>query len=169
MCGIAGILYLDGRPVDGVHLKAMGDAIAHRGPDAAGFWLAPGIGLAHRRLSIIDLAAGQQPLGNEDGSIQVVFNGEIYNYQGLRRELLDHGHVFRTNSDTEVLVHLYEEVGDALVERLRGMFAFALWDSRRERLLLARDRLGIKPLYVYRDGEKLLFGSEIKAILHFRV
>jgi asparagine synthase (glutamine-hydrolysing) len=167
MCGIAGVVYFDGRPVERAHLKAMGDAIAHRGPDAEGFWLAPGVGLAHRRLSIIDLAAGQQPLGNEDGSVQVVFNGEIYNYQELRRDLIERGHIFRTHSDTEVLVHLYEEAGDALVERLRGMFAFALWDSHRERLLLARDRLGIKPLYVYRDGEKLLFGSEIKAILAY--
>jgi asparagine synthase (glutamine-hydrolysing) len=166
MCGIAGVLYLDReRPVDRAVLKAMGDRIAHRGPDAEGFFVAPGVGLAHRRLSIIDLAAGQQPLGNEDGSIQVVFNGEIYNYPDLRRGLIEKGHVFRTNSDTEVLVHLYEEAGDALVQRLRGMFVFALWDSRRERLLLARDRLGIKPLYVYRDAEKVLFGSEIKAIL----
>jgi asparagine synthase (glutamine-hydrolysing) len=166
MCGIAGILYRDAaRPVERGVLKGMADAIAHRGPDAEGFWTAPGVGLAHRRLSIIDLAGGQQPLANEDGSVQVVFNGEIYNYRELRDGLLARGHTLRTSSDTEVLVHLYEEVGPALVEKLRGMFAFALWDCRERRLVLARDRVGIKPLYVYRDGEKLLFGSELKAIL----
>jgi asparagine synthase (glutamine-hydrolysing) len=166
MCGIAGFLYADPNlpPVPGV-LKAMGDSIAHRGPDAEGFWEEPGLGLVHRRLSIIDLAGGDQPIGNEDGSVQVVFNGEIYNYRSLRTELESRGHRFRTRSDTEVLVHLYEEQGERLVERLRGMFAFALWDRTRRQLLLARDRVGIKPLYVYRDGEKLVFGSELKAIL----
>jgi asparagine synthase (glutamine-hydrolysing) len=168
MCGIAGILYADpARPVDRDILRAMGDAIAHRGPDAEGFWAEPGIGLVHRRLSIIDLAGGDQPIGNEDESIQVVFNGEIYNFQQLRADLEARGHRFRTRSDTEVLVHLYEEDGDRLVERLRGMFAFALWDRSRRTLLLARDRLGIKPLYFYRDAEKLLFGSELKALLAY--
>jgi asparagine synthase (glutamine-hydrolysing) len=143
----------------------MGQAIAHRGPDGEGFWREPGVGLVHRRLSIIDLAGGAQPQGNEDGSIQVVFNGEIYNFQHLRQRLEARGHTFRTSSDTEVLVHLYEEEGERLVEQLRGMFTFALWDRPRRRLLLARDRLGIKPLYLYRDGEKCLFGSELKAIL----
>ena len=137
------------------------------GPDAEGFWSEPGVGLVHRRLSIIDLAGGDQPIANEDGSLQVVFNGEIYNFQELRRGLEARGHRFRTHSDTEVLVHLYEEHGERLVERLRGMFAFALWDRPRRRLLLARDRLGIKPLYVYRDAEKLLFASELKAILAY--
>ncbi|HWB13975.1 MAG TPA: asparagine synthase (glutamine-hydrolyzing) [Pirellulales bacterium] len=168
MCGIAGILYRDAaRPVERCALKGMADAIAHRGPDAEGFWIGngPGVGLAHRRLSIIDLVGGQQPLANEDGSVQVVFNGEIYNYRELRDGLLARGHTLRTSSDTEVLVHLYEEMGPALVEKLRGMFAFALWDCRERRLVLARDRVGIKPLYVYRDAEKLLFGSELKAIL----
>ena len=166
MCGIAGVLYAEStRPVDQPTLRAMGRSIAHRGPDAEGFWVEPGIGLVHRRLSIIDLGGGDQPIGNEDGSVQVVFNGEIYNYQELRSGLEARGHRFRTRSDTEVLVHLYEEEGERLVDRLRGMFAFALWDCTRRRLVLARDRVGIKPLYLYRDGEKMLFGSELKAIL----
>src|SRR5579872_6409071 len=144
MCGIAGVMFADREhPVDPDVLRAMGDSIANRGPDAEGFWTGAGVGLVHRRLSIIDLSGGGQPLGNEDGSIQVVFNGEIYNYRPLRAWLLGRGHQFRTHSDTEVLVHLYEEMGDALVERLRGMFAFALWDAGWQRLLLARDRLGI--------------------------
>ena len=166
MCGIAGVLYADPhRRVPDPVLRAMGAAIAHRGPDADGFLNEPGVGLAHRRLSIIDLEGGDQPLGNEDGSVQVVFNGEIYNYRQLRESLQQRGHALRTRSDTEVLVHLYEDHGDRLVEHLRGMFAFALWDKRTRRLLLARDRIGIKPLYIYRDAEKLIFGSEIKAIL----
>jgi asparagine synthase (glutamine-hydrolysing) len=166
MCGIAGVLHADpSRPVDPEMLRAMGRSIAHRGPDAEGFLNEPGVGLVHRRLSIIDLSGGGQPLGNEDGSIQVVFNGEIYNFHELRRDLEGRGHSFRTHSDTEVLVHLYEDEGDRLVERLRGMFTFALWDRTRRRLLLARDRLGIKPLYVYRDANRLLFASELKAIL----
>jgi asparagine synthase (glutamine-hydrolysing) len=166
MCGIAGLVYTDAqRPVDGAVLAAMAGEIAHRGPDAEGFWIGDGVGLAHRRLSIIDLAGGDQPIANEDGSVQVVFNGEIYNYPALRRELEERGHVFRTHSDTEVLVHLYEEQGEALVQKLRGMFAFALWDRRRRRFLLARDRLGLKPLYYFRDSEKLVFGSELKALL----
>jgi asparagine synthase (glutamine-hydrolysing) len=143
----------------------MADAVAHRGPDAEGLWTNPGVALVHRRLSIIDLDGGNQPIGNEDGSIQVVFNGEIYNYRELKSELETKGHRFRTTSDTEVLVHLYEDEGDDLVNRLRGMFAFALWDVRRQRLLLARDRIGLKPLYYYRDHELLLFGSEIKSLL----
>jgi asparagine synthase (glutamine-hydrolysing) len=148
-------------------LRSVGQSLAHRGPDAEGVWAEPGVGLVHRRLSIIDLAGGDQPIANEDGSLQVVFNGEIYNFQELRARLEARGHRFRTHSDTEVLVHLYEEQGEALVERLRGMFTFALWDRRRRRLLLARDRLGIKPLYVYRDAEKLLFASEPKAFLAY--
>jgi asparagine synthase (glutamine-hydrolysing) len=168
MCGIAGVFFADAfRPPDPVVLRRMGDSIKHRGPDAEGFWMAPGIGLVHRRLSIIDLAGGNQPVGNEDGSVQVVFNGEIYNHKQLRASLQAKGHLFRTASDTEVLVHLYEEEGEQLVERLRGMFTFALWDRQRRRLLLARDRLGIKPLYLYRDAEKLVFGSELKAILAY--
>jgi asparagine synthase (glutamine-hydrolysing) len=168
MCGIAGVMFAEpSRSVEHSVLKAMGDSLAHRGPDGEGFWEEPGIGLAHRRLAIIDVAGGNQPIGNEDGSVQVILNGEIYNFQELRAGLEAKGHQFRTRSDTEVLVHLYEEEGERLVERLRGMFALALWDSKARRLLLARDRLGINPLYVYRDGEKLLFASELKAILTY--
>lgn len=166
MCGIAGVLYADfGRQVCPAVLKEMAAAIAHRGPDGEGIYCAGPVGLVHRRLAIIDLDGGVQPLGNEDNSIQVVFNGEIYNHQELRRTLEARGHVFRTHSDTEVLVHLYEEHGTDLCTHLRGMFAFAIWDARRGELLLARDHLGQKPLYVYRDNEKLIFGSELKAIL----
>lgn len=149
----------------------MADAIAHRGPDDQGFFEATTgdaqsrIGLAHRRLSIIDLASGHQPIGNETGRIQIVFNGEIYNFQSLRCELLAAGHVFRTNSDTETIVHAYEQWGEQCLTRLRGMFAFALWDGERERLLLARDRYGKKPLYVCERGGTLLFASEIKSLL----
>ncbi len=168
MCGISGFFFASSdHPVDPDVLRSMSGALAHRGPDAEGFWIGPGIGLAHRRLSIIDLEGGDQPIGNEDGTVQVIFNGEIYNYQVLRDELESRGHWFQTRSDTEVLVHLYEEQGENLVERLRGMFAFALWDGAKRRLLLARDRLGIKPLYLYRDEEVLLFGSELKAILAY--
>jgi asparagine synthase (glutamine-hydrolysing) len=168
MCGIAGVFYADARrPPEQSALAAMGNGIAHRGPDAQGSWAETGVGLVHRRLSIIDLEGGDQPISNEDGSIVVVFNGEIYNFQELRTDLEGRGHRFSTRSDTEVLVHLYEETGPDLVERLRGMFAFAIWDRSRRRLVLARDRLGLKPLYVYRDSEKLVFGSEIKAILAY--
>ena len=166
MCGIAGVIYSDPQRTPEQHvLRAMGDAIAHRGPDGYGELCEPGVGLVHRRLAIIDLAGGDQPIFNEDESLGVVFNGEIYNYQELRTKLESHGHVFRTNSDTETLVHLYEEHGAALAEHLRGMFAFALWDRPNGRLTLSRDRLGQKPLFIYRDDEKVVFGSEIKAIL----
>ena len=166
MCGIAGVLYSDpGRSVSASLLTDMGQAIAHRGPDGEGTFRSGPVGLVHRRLAIIDLAGGRQPLSNEDESIHVVFNGEIYNYQDLRRQLETRGHVFRTNSDTEVLVHLYEERGPELCTHLRGMFAFAIWDARRHELLLARDHLGQKPLFIYRDNEKLVFGSELKAVL----
>ena len=165
MCGIAGILSLDRQPVDPDDLQRMCDAIIHRGPDDEGYYFEPGVGLGMRRLSIIGLDTGHQPIHNEDGTIQVVFNGEIYNYKELRQDLLQRGHSFYTETDTETIVHLYEEYGPGVVEKLRGMFAFAIWDGRKRQLLLARDRLGIKPLfYAYKD-RRLVFASELKAIL----
>ena len=139
--------------------------IVHRGPDDEGIYVDGPIGIGNRRLSIIDLSGGHQPLCNEDGTVWISYNGEIYNYRRLRRELEAKGHVFRTRSDTEVIVHLYEELGERCVERLSGMFAFAIWDGRQQKLVLARDRLGQKPLFYARDGEDFLFGSEVKAIL----
>ena len=167
MCGITGIVNANTQtPVSREKLKAMSGAISHRGPDAEGFFVnQSGVGLAHRRLSIIDLSGGDQPIGNEDGSIQIVFNGEIYNHRELRSSLKQRGHQFRTKSDTESIVHLYEDYGSDVVTHLRGMFAFALWDSRKQQLLLARDRLGQKPLYYSFSQNRLLFGSEIKSIL----
>src|SRR5213083_1733495 len=142
----------------------MSATLVHRGPDSFGEFTDGDVALAARRLSIIDLETGDQPIANEDGTLHVVQNGEIYNYRELRRELERAGHVFRTHGDTEVLLHLYEEHGDAFAERLRGMFAVAIWNGRRRRLVLARDRFGIKPLY-YRDaGGELAFGSELKAL-----
>ena len=166
MCGIAGIVSSEGlRADDRERAIAMRDVIAHRGPDDAGLFVDGHAALAHRRLSIVDLAAGHQPLANEDESIRIVFNGEIYKHAEVRPQLESAGHRYRTRSDTETIVHAYEEWGDAGVHRLRGMFAFAIWDARRRRLLLARDRLGVKPLYWAMAGDRLLFGSEIKAIL----
>jgi len=165
MCGIAGIFSLGGRPVGEAEVRAMCDAMVHRGPDDEGRYLAPGIGLGMRRLSIIDLETGRQPVHNEDRSVWVVFNGEIYNFRRLRNELETLGHRFYTSTDTEVIVHLYEQYGDACVEHLRGMFAFAVWDERRRRLLLARDRLGVKPLFYGETGGRLVFGSELKVVL----
>ena len=166
MCGIAGKFNFDPhRGVDRERLTAMTSVIAHRGPDADGFYVADGIGLGHRRLSIIDLATGDQPLTNEERTIWVVFNGEIYNFADIRVELEAHGHRFRTHSDTEVIVHAYEQWGDAAVDRFRGMFAFALWDEPRRRLLLVRDRLGVKPLYYCTTPSGITFGSEIKSLL----
>jgi asparagine synthase (glutamine-hydrolysing) len=163
MCGICGKYSPAGvRPEE---IKSMLDAIVHRGPDDEGLVVNGRIGLGNRRLSIIDLPGGRQPISNEDETIWVVYNGEIYNYPALRQELQERGHTFRTHSDTEVIVHLYEEMGARCVERLRGMFAFALWDSNQQKLLLARDRLGQKPLFYAPIGDELLFGSEIKAIL----
>ena len=166
MCGIAGKFNFDrSRPIDRDCLAAMTDAVRHRGPDADGFYIADGIGLGHRRLSIIDLATGDQPLANEDGTVWVVFNGEIYNFADVRVDLERAGHRFRTHSDTEVIVHAYEEWGERAVDRFRGMFAFALWDAPRRRLMLVRDRVGIKPLYYSVTASGVTFGSEIKSIV----
>ena len=166
MCGIAGIVSKDrGARIDGATIRAMCDAIVHRGPDDEGIYAQGPVGLGMRRLSIIDLAGGHQPIFNEDRSIAIVFNGEIYNFPELRPELERRGHRFTTNSDTEVIVHLYEDMGPACVTKLRGMFTFALYDRRRDKLLIGRDRLGKKPMHYALAGDRLLFGSEIKSIL----
>ena len=166
MCGIAGFVSTAAHQrIEAATIHRMCQAIVHRGPDDEGIFVKDGTGFGMRRLSVIDLAGGHQPVFNEDRSVWVVFNGEIYNFQQLRSELESAGHRFTTNSDTEVIVHLYEEMGRDCVQKLRGMFAFALYDERRRKLLIARDRLGEKPLYYAFDGQRLLFGSEIKAIL----
>ena len=166
MCGIAGIVDAGrGGLAEESILRRMCDVIAHRGPDDEGFYVSGGVGLGMRRLSIIDLSTGHQPISNEDGTVWIVFNGEIYNFIELRDELRARGHVFRTNTDTEAIVHLYEAFGSDCVRRLRGMFAFAIYDVRNKSLLLARDRLGKKPLHYAFHGERLLFGSEIKSLL----
>ena len=166
MCGIAGIVKFDPQDrVDAHRLTAMRDVMRHRGPDGQGLYLNGPVGLAHRRLSIVDVSAGQQPMSNEDRDVWIVFNGEIYNHAELRPDLEQRGHRYRSRSDTETILHLYEEQGDAVVDHLHGMFAFAIWDRSRRRLLLARDRLGIKPLYYQLTNTELLFASEIKALL----
>jgi asparagine synthase (glutamine-hydrolysing) len=167
MCGITGIFDSRGRAdIDRAVLARMNDAQHHRGPDEGSLHIEPGVGLGHRRLSIIDVATGQQPLFNEDGSVVVVFNGEIYNFQSLVPELEAAGHVFHTKSDTEVIVHAWEQWGERCVDRFRGMFAFALWDRNRRTFFMARDRLGVKPLhYALLDDGTLLFGSELKSLL----
>jgi asparagine synthase (glutamine-hydrolysing) len=168
MCGIAGVFGNDADKIPGGLLPViarMCEVIEHRGPDDAGYFIGRGVAIGMRRLSIIDLAGGRQPLANEDASVRVVFNGEIYNYKELRRDLVSRGHRFSTGSDTEVIVHLYEEEGERCVEKLRGMFAFAVYDRNRQSVLLARDRLGIKPLNYAVLGDTLIFGSEIKSIL----
>ena len=168
MCGIVGVVTRDGTRVDGEQVAALRDTMLHRGPDDEGIWVAHDgrAGLGHRRLSIIDLSpAGRGPMGNEDGTVQVTFNGEIYNHAELRAELESRGHSFRSHCDTEVLVHLWEEHGEAMVERLIGMFAFAIYDGRSGATFAARDRLGIKPLYWTDDGRRFAFASEIKALL----
>ena len=165
MCGIHGIYRFDGKPVDPAHLQAMGNVTQHRGPDDAGHYTDGPCGIAMRRLSIIDLAGGHQPLSNDDDSIWLVCNGEIYNFRELRAELESAGYRFKTRSDSEIVLHAYDAWGDGFVERLNGMFDFALWDSKRERLLLGRDRLGIKPLYIYQDEFQLAFATEAKALL----
>lgn len=166
MCGICGKLEFDrDARVSDPLVRIMLDTIRHRGPDDQGVYISRQVGLGHARLSIIDLNGGHQPLSNEDGTIWIVFNGEIYNFHELRTFLSGKGHVFKTQSDTEVIVHLYEEFGEDCVEKLRGMFAFAIWDERAESLFLARDRVGIKPLYYWLSDKSLIFASEIKAIL----
>jgi asparagine synthase (glutamine-hydrolysing) len=167
MCGICGIFFLDPQAsVDRAVLDRMNRTLVHRGPDDEGYHVDGPIGLAMRRLSIIDLDRGRQPITNEDGSLWIVFNGEIYNYPELMDDLISRGHRFKTRSDTEVILHLYEEMGDQCVTRLNGMFSFAIWDSTQRKLLLARDRLGIKPLfYAFQPHGHLIFASEIKAIL----
>jgi len=168
MCGICGVLNFgsSATPVDEPTLRRMADTMAHRGPDSDGYFVAPDhqIGLGFRRLSIVDLATGDQPMSNEDDSVRLVFNGEIYNHADHRPRLEALGHRFRSRCDAEVVLHLYEEHGPDCVDHLRGMFAFAIWDSRRHRLLLARDRVGVKPLYFAALPSGLAFGSEIKAL-----
>ncbi|MBI4466270.1 MAG: asparagine synthase (glutamine-hydrolyzing) [Acidobacteria bacterium] len=161
MCGICGFAGFD----DAGLLRRMMASLTHRGPDSEGFFSGPEASLGFRRLSIIDLVTGEQPVANEDGTVRVVLNGEVYNFGELRQQLERRGHRFSTSGDAEVIVHLYEDEGEALLARLQGMFAFALWDAKRKRLLLARDRLGIKPLYFVRAGERFLFASEAKALL----
>ena len=167
MCGIVGIFETRSlREVSRATLARMNDSQRHRGPDDSGYFVEPGIGLGHRRLSIIDLSTGHQPLFNEDGSVLVIFNGEIYNFQELIPELVALGHVFRTKSDTEVIVHAWEAWGETCVTRFRGMFAFALWDRNKQTLFLARDRLGVKPLYyAFLPDGKFIFGSELKSLV----
>ena len=166
MCGIAGIIDLVGqRPAPEGVVQRMARAITHRGPDEEGFLEQPGISLAARRLSIVDLADGQQPMTNEDRSVFVVFNGELFDYVERREELVRQGHRFRTHCDTEIIPHLWEDHHEGMWERLRGQFAIALWDERRRQLHLGRDRFGIAPLFWSRQGDWLLFASEIKGLL----
>src|SRR5712691_9043334 len=169
MCGLAGVLHFDGSPVDPAVLHRMGASLSHRGPDAEGIWEdhlgPPAVGLVHRRLSIIDLSpAANQPLSGEDERVQVMLNGEIYNFQELRA-VLESRHTFRTHGDTEVVAHGYEDREEGIVPLLDGMFALAIWDARRRRLVLARDPFGKKPLYYWSDARRLVFASEIKALL----
>ena len=165
MCGIVGVFNRDGKPVVHDLIQKMSSVLQHRGPDGEGSYISNEIGLGHRRLSIIDVAGGSQPITNEDGTLQIIFNGEIYNYIELREELLRAGHIFRTQSDTEVILHAYEQWGTACVERFNGIFAFAIWSSREKTLFLARDHLGVKPLYYTIVGRRVSFASEIKALL----
>ncbi len=167
MCGICGVVNTDrGEPVDVRLIAHMRDTLAHRGPDDKGAYIGPGVGLGHRRLSIIDLRPeGRQPMANEDGSVRIVFNGEIYNFKEHREWLLSRGHRFKSRTDTEVIIHLYEEMGVECLKLLRGMFAFAIWDEGKRLLFIARDRLGKKPLYYRFDECRFMFASEIKALL----
>lgn len=166
MCGICGIVYFEEtRCIDPSRLKVMADSLAHRGPDDQGIWINGNVGLGHRRLSIIDLTpAGHQPLSNETGEIWITYNGEVYNFPEIRNELKAKGHCFLSQTDTEVIIHLYEQEGFGCLKRLRGMFAFAIWDEKEKTLFAARDRMGQKPFYYYLDDEKIIFASEIKSI-----
>jgi len=169
MCGICGIInYENGKKVENSEVHRMCQVIQHRGPDDEGIYVKNNVGIGMRRLSIIDLASGHQPISNEDGTVWIVFNGEIYNHKAVRAELEQRGHRFATNSDTEAIVHAYEEYGEACPEKLNGMFAFAIWDENHQRMFIARDRIGIKPLYFYEDGKHFVFGSELKSILQIR-
>lgn len=165
MCGICGIASQKSIAIDLTRLNRMNDALIHRGPDSDGFYLSSKIGLAMRRLKVIDLATGEQPMTNETGTVHVVFNGEIYNYQELQRQLIQQGHQFRSQSDTECIVHLYEQYGSGFIKYLRGMFAIAIWDEAKHSLWLIRDRLGKKPLYYFQDQDFFYFSSEITSLL----
>ena len=166
MCGICGIYYYGSKQnVDINLLKRMNNMIAHRGPDGEGFYLDSNIGFGHRRLSIVDLANGIQPMCNEDESVWITFNGEIYNHKEYRDLLVQKGHSFKSNCDTETIIHLYEEYGVEFISKLNGMFSFAIWDKKKNSLLIVRDRLGVKPLYYYYDKDKISFASEIKSII----
>jgi asparagine synthase (glutamine-hydrolysing) len=164
MCGIAGVFNLDGAAVASESLCGMIRTLGHRGPDDTGFYAGNGVGLAHARLSIIDLAGGKQPMCNEDRSLWITFNGEIFNYLELKQELVSKGHRFATLSDTEVILHLYEEKGEDCVRYMNGQWAFAIWDNHRRLLFLSRDRLGVRPLFYTKANGTFIFGSEIKAI-----
>src|SRR4026209_167597 len=171
MCGINGIAFSSrsGSQIDASVLKRMRDVITHRGPDDEGFFVDGRVGLGHRRLSIVDVASGHQPMTNEDGSLHMTYNGEIYNHNDYREPLIARGHVYKTHCDTEAILHLYAEYGDHCVDYLRGMFAFAIWDRTSRELFIARDRLGVKPLYyVHTQDGSLYFASEIKALLEAR-
>lgn len=165
MCGIVGVVHAEPGFADQPLVKRMCALITRRGPDDDGFYFGDRVGLGMRRLAIIDVHSGKQPIHNEDRTVWVVFNGEIYNYRELREQLEKQGHRLATSSDTECLVHLYEEYGEGFLDHLRGMFAFAIWDDRHKKLLLGRDRLGIKPLYYSKHKEALYFGSELKCLL----
>ncbi len=166
MCGIAGVFHVDGQPADPEIIRRMTQIIAHRGPDGQSEWVQGAVGLGHRRLSIVDLSErGTQPMTNEDNTVFITFNGEIYNHQLLRQDLLTKGHIFKSQTDTESIIHGYEEYGTEVIQFLNGMFAFAIWDENRQELLLVRDRLGIKPLFYGLFGDTFVFGSEIKALL----
>lgn len=170
MCGIFGVFNFSPKlPINKELFKRATNLLEHRGPDGEGFYFDDnnGLGFGHRRLSILDLQTGDQPMCNEDGTIWIVFNGEIYNYKEIRSYLIEKAHVFKTKSDTEAIIHAYEEFGDECPNKFNGIFAFAIWDSKRQRLFLARDHFGVKPLYYLEDNEKLIFASEIKSILHY--